>query len=57
MNIQEEIEAIENGEEIDLPALFANLTAFPVNFKAKGLYVDENGEVFEDFSYLKTFED
>jgi len=57
MNIQEAIEAIENGEEVDLPALFANLTAFPVNFKAKGLYVDENGEVFEDFSYLKTFED
>ena len=56
MNIQEAIEAIENGEEIDIPALFANLTALP-DIKAQGLYVDENGEVFEDFSYLKKFED
>lgn len=57
MNIQEAIEAIIDGEEVDLPALFANLTALPENFKAQGLYVDENGEVFEDFSYLKKFED
>ena len=57
MTLQEAIEAIQNGEEVDLPALFANLTALPENFKAQGLYVDENGEVFEDFSYLKKFED
>ena len=57
MNIQEAIEAIENGEDVDLADLCANLLSLPDNFKAQGLYVDENGNVIEDFSYLKKFED
>jgi hypothetical protein len=57
MNIQEAIEAIENGEEIDLADLCANLLSLPDNFISKGLHVDENGNVIEDFSYLKKFED
>jgi len=57
MNIQEAIEAIENGEDVDLADLCANLPPLPENVKAKGLDFDENGNMIEDFSYLKTFED
>ena len=57
MTIQEAIEAIINGEEIDLAELCANLPPLPEGIKAKGLDFDENGKMIEDFSYLGTFED
>ena len=56
MTIQEAIEAILSGEEVDYPELFANLPPLPEGTKAKGLDFDENGKMIEDFSYLATFE-
>ena len=57
MTLQEAIEAIENGEDVDLAELCANLPPLPEGIKAKGLDFDENGKMIEDFSYLGTFED
>jgi len=57
MTIQEAIEAVMNGEEIDLAELFANLPPLPEGTKAKGLDFDADGNMIEDFSYLGTFED
>ena len=57
MTLQEAIEAITNGEDVDLADLCANLPPLPEGIKAKGLDFDENGNVIEDFSYLGTFED
>ena len=56
MTLQEAMEAIENGEEIDLADLCANLPPLPEGTKAKGLDFDENGRMIEDFSYLEKFE-
>ena len=57
MTVQEAIEAVMNGEEVDLAELYANLPPLPEGIKAKGLDFDENGKMIEDFSYLGTFED
>ena len=54
--LQEVIEAMENGEDVVLAELYANLPVLPESTKAKGLDFDENGEVIEDFSYLESFE-
>jgi hypothetical protein len=56
MTLQEVIEAMENGEDVVLSELCANLPPLPEGTKAKGLDFDENGRMIEDFSYLETFE-
>ena len=56
MTLQEAIEAMENGEDVVLADLCANLPPLPENTKAQGLSFDENGKMIEDFSYLETFE-
>jgi hypothetical protein len=56
MTLQEAIEAMENGEDVVLADLCANLPPLPEGIKAQGLSFDENGKMIEDFSYLEKFE-
>jgi len=56
MTLQEVFEAMENGEDVVLAELCANLPPLPENTKAKGLSFDENGKMIEDFSYLEIIE-
>jgi hypothetical protein len=56
MTLQEAIEAMENGEDVVLADLCANLPPLPEGIKAQGLSFDENGKMIEDFSYLEPFE-